>query len=92
MLYQAKQSFNIEGGIKTIYAKQKLKQHMTTKSPLQKILKGILHTEDERMGIIKSQKKSRKVIGEYNKISCTHINPYTRKTTKLQELPHISQY
>jgi hypothetical protein len=26
--------------------KQKLKQYMATKSPLQKILQGILHTED----------------------------------------------
>jgi hypothetical protein len=37
---------------------------MTTKPPLQKILQGILHTENEskqnqeRMGIIKPQKKS----------------------------------
>jgi hypothetical protein len=43
---------------------------MTTKSALQKILKGILHTEDENKhshettGIIKSQKKSRYVIRE----------------------------
>jgi hypothetical protein len=41
---------------------------MTTKPPLQKIPKGILHTEDEnkhsheRMGIIKPQDKSRQVI------------------------------
>jgi hypothetical protein len=38
--------------------KQKLKQYMITKPPLQKILKGIPHTDDEnkpspeRMGII----------------------------------------
>jgi hypothetical protein len=43
---------------------------MITKPPLQKILKGILHTEDkdkhsqERMGIIKSQQMSRQVIRE----------------------------
>jgi hypothetical protein len=43
---------------------------MTDKSPLQKILKGILHLEDEnkhsyeRMGIIKSQEKNREVIRE----------------------------
>jgi hypothetical protein len=43
---------------------------MTTKQPLQIILKGILQTEvenkhsHERMGIIKHQEKSRKVIRE----------------------------
>jgi hypothetical protein len=31
--------------------KQKLKQYMTTKPQLQKILKGILHTEDENKHI-----------------------------------------
>jgi hypothetical protein len=42
---------------------------MTTKPVLQKILKGSLHTEDEnkhsheRMGVVKSQEKSRQVIG-----------------------------
>jgi hypothetical protein len=43
---------------------------MTTKPPLQKILQGILHTEDEskqnhkRMGSIKSQEKKRQGIRE----------------------------
>jgi hypothetical protein len=43
---------------------------MTTKPPLQKILKGILHREDEnkhnheRMGIMKSQDNNRQVIRE----------------------------
>jgi hypothetical protein len=37
---------------------------MTTKPPLQKILKGILQSEDENMGIIKPQEKSRQVIIE----------------------------
>jgi hypothetical protein len=69
MLYPAKLSFKIEGGIKTFHDKQKLKQYMTTKKPLQ-ILKGILHKQDEnkhsqeRMGIIKPQEKSRQVIRE----------------------------
>jgi hypothetical protein len=63
ILYPAKLSFNIDGAIKIFYDKQKLKQHMTTKPPIQKILQGILHTEDEskqnheRTGSIKSQKK-----------------------------------
>jgi hypothetical protein len=43
---------------------------MPTNPPLQKILQGILHTEDEskqnheRMGIIKPQEKKRKAIRE----------------------------
>jgi hypothetical protein len=40
-------SFKIEGEIKTFHDKQKLKQYMTTKPSLQKIQKGIPHTEDE---------------------------------------------
>jgi hypothetical protein len=47
ILYPGKLSFKIFGGIKVFYDKQKLKQYMTTKPPLQKILKVILHTEDE---------------------------------------------
>jgi hypothetical protein len=51
-------SFKIEGRIKFFQDKQKLKPIITTKPALQKILKGILHREDEnkhsheRMGII----------------------------------------
>jgi hypothetical protein len=47
MLYSAKLSFKIDGAIKVFHNKQKLKQYMTTKPPLQKILQGILHTENE---------------------------------------------
>jgi hypothetical protein len=63
ILYLAKLPFKIDGAIKIFHDKQKLKQYMTTKSPLQKILQGILHTENEnkqnheRTGSIKSQKK-----------------------------------
>jgi hypothetical protein len=41
MLYPAKLSFKIDGAIKIFHDKQKLKQHSTTKPPLQKILQGI---------------------------------------------------
>jgi hypothetical protein len=41
-----KLSLKIDGGIKVFHDKQKLKQ-VTTKPPLQKILKGILDTEDQ---------------------------------------------
>jgi hypothetical protein len=43
ILYTAKLSFKIDGAIKVFHDKQKLKQYMTTQSPLQKILQGILH-------------------------------------------------
>jgi hypothetical protein len=45
-LNPAKLSFKIYGGIKIFHDKQKIKQYMTTKPLLQKILQGILHTED----------------------------------------------
>jgi hypothetical protein len=68
IFYPAQQPFKIEGGIKIFHDEQKWKQYMTIKPSLQKILKGILHTEDEnkdsheRIRIIKPQEKSRQVI------------------------------
>jgi hypothetical protein len=65
-LYPAKQSFKIDGAIEFFHDKQKLKQYMTTKPPLQKILQGILHTHNEskenheRAGSTKPQEKKRK--------------------------------
>jgi hypothetical protein len=47
ILYPAKLSFKIDGEIKVFHDKQKLKQYVTTKPPLQKILQGILQTESE---------------------------------------------
>jgi hypothetical protein len=52
ILYPAKLSFKIlsfkiDGAIKAFHDKQKLKQYVTTKPELQKILQGILHTENE---------------------------------------------
>jgi hypothetical protein len=47
ILYPAKVSFKIDGTIKVFHDKQKLKQYMTTKTPLQKIFQGILHTDNE---------------------------------------------
>jgi hypothetical protein len=63
ILYLEKLSFKIDGAIKVFHDKQKQKQYMTTKPPLQKILQEILHTENEskqnheRTGSTKSQKK-----------------------------------
>jgi hypothetical protein len=71
ILYPAKLSFKIDGAIKVFHDKQKLKQCMTTKPQLQKILQGILHTESEskqnhkRTGSTKPQEKKRQGIKEY---------------------------
>jgi hypothetical protein len=65
ILYPAKLSIKIDGAIKVFHDKQKIKQYMTTKPPLQKILQGILHTENkiiqnhERTGSTKPQEKKR---------------------------------
>jgi hypothetical protein len=67
ILYAAKLSLKIERGTKIFQDKKKVKQCITTESPLQKTLKGILHTDEnkhshKRMGTIKPQEKSRQVI------------------------------
>jgi hypothetical protein len=65
ILYPAKLLFKIDGTIKVFHEKQKLKQYMTTKPPLQTILQGILHTDNEskqnheRAGNTKLQEKKR---------------------------------
>jgi hypothetical protein len=70
ILYPAKLSFKIDGAIKVFHDKQKLKQYMTNKPPLQKILQRFLHTENEskqnyaRTGSTKPQKKKRQGIRE----------------------------
>jgi vacuolar-type H+-ATPase catalytic subunit A/Vma1 len=65
ILYAEKLSFKIDGSIKVFHDKQKLKQYVTTKPPLQKILQGILHKESEtqhnheRAGSTKLQEKKK---------------------------------
>jgi hypothetical protein len=72
MLYPAKLPFKIDGAIKIFQNKQTLKQYMTSKPPLQKTLKGVLHREDERKqnhkrtGSIKPQEKKRQGIREWH--------------------------
>jgi hypothetical protein len=66
IFYPAKLSFKIDGAIKVFNDKQKIKQYITTKPPLQKILQGILHRENEskqnheRTGSTKPQEMKRK--------------------------------
>jgi hypothetical protein len=47
LLYPGKLPLKIDEAIKIFHDKQKLKQYMTTKLPLEKILQGILHREDK---------------------------------------------
>jgi hypothetical protein len=47
IVYPAKLSFKIDGAIKVFQDKQKLKQNMTIKPPLENTFQGILHTESE---------------------------------------------
>jgi hypothetical protein len=47
ILYPVKLSFKIDGSIRVFQDKHKLKQYVTIKSPLQKILQGLLHIENE---------------------------------------------
>jgi hypothetical protein len=51
ILYQEKLSFKIDAALKIFHDKQKLKQYLTTNPPPQKILQGILHTENESIQI-----------------------------------------
>jgi hypothetical protein len=72
--YTAKLSFKIDEAIKDFHDKQNLKQYLTTKPPLQKILQGIQHTKNEskkkkekhheRIGSTKPQKKKRQGLRE----------------------------
>jgi hypothetical protein len=65
ILYPRKLSFKIDGTIKVFHDKQKLKQCMTTKPPVQNIFQEILHTDNkskqnhERAGNTKPQEKKR---------------------------------
>jgi hypothetical protein len=65
--YPTKLSFKTHGAIKIFHDKQKLNQYMTTKPPLQKMLLGILHTEEESKQnhkCTKPQEKKRQGIRE----------------------------
>jgi hypothetical protein len=47
LVYPVKLSYLIEGETKTFHNKEKLKEFENIKSALQKILKGLLHIEEE---------------------------------------------
>ena len=46
LLYPAKLSFKIEGEIKSLQDKEKLKEFITTKPVIQEMLKGLLQEEE----------------------------------------------
>jgi hypothetical protein len=92
ILYPAKLSFKIDGTIKVFHDKQKLKQYMTTKTQLQKILQGILNTENEskqnheRAGNTKPQEKKRQE-SKSNIDSTTH-NQTLNQQRQLHDRDH----
>jgi hypothetical protein len=97
--YPAKQSFKIDGEIKNFIDKQKLKQYMTMKPPLQSILQGILHIEDEhkqnheKVDSIKLQKKIQEIRVALVQLSDAHNQALKQKEpTNWQESSHTYQY
>jgi hypothetical protein len=92
LFYLAKLSFKIDGTIKVFHDKQKLKQYMTNKPLLQKILQGILHTENESKQTMKGQaipnhrrRKGKKV--QHNTDSATH-NQTFKQHRQLHDRDH----
>jgi hypothetical protein len=77
ILYPAKLSFKIDVTIKVFHDKQKIKQYITTKPPLQKILQGILHTENESKKTMRGQAppNHRRRKDKEHQLSCTQSNP-----------------
>jgi hypothetical protein len=92
ILYTEKLSFKIDGAIKVFHDKQKLKQYVTTKPPLQKFLQGILHKENEnkqnheRTGSTKTQEKKEKKV-ESNIDSAAH-NQTLKQQKQLNDRDH----
>jgi hypothetical protein len=93
ILYSVKLSLKIDGAIKGIHNKQKLKQYMTTKPLLQKILQGILHTENKANKNTKGQaipnhrrRKGKK--GKSNIHSATH-NQTLNQQRHLNDKDHL---
>jgi inner membrane protein involved in colicin E2 resistance len=86
ILYQVNLSFKTEGEIKTFQDKQKLKQHVTTKPPQQKILVGILHTEDENKCYFISHERMEilKLKGRPDKYSESRTHKPLHKSNKKQ--------
>jgi hypothetical protein len=84
--------FKIDGAIKVFHDKQKLKQYITTKPPIPKMLQGILHKENERIqnhertgSTDHSRRKGKKV--ESNIDSAAH-NQTLKKQRQLNDRNH----
>jgi hypothetical protein len=66
---------------------------MITKSALQKILKGILHSENENMTMERWELLNLNRIADKELETSIKLASHTQTLTiKWQELPHISQY
>jgi hypothetical protein len=93
ILYPAKLPFKIDGAINVYHDKQKLKQYVTIKPPLQKILQGILHKESEtqhnheKAGSTKIQEKKKKV--ESNLSLGTHNQTFKQLRQQNDRNHHI---
>jgi hypothetical protein len=87
ILYPAKLSFKIDEAIKVFHDKQKPKQYMTTKPPLQKILQGICIQKMKANKTMKGQsvpnhRRRRDKELESNMIQLHIIKPLNKKTSK----------
>jgi hypothetical protein len=92
ILYPAKLSFKIDGAIKVFHDNQKLRQYMTTKPPLQKILQEFCTYKMKAKKTMKGQavpnqrrRKCQKV--ESNIDSVTH-NQTLKKQKELNDRNH----
>jgi hypothetical protein len=77
ILYPAKLSFKLDGAMTVFHDKHELKQYMTIKPPLQKILQGILHIENE---------------SKQNHVRTDSTNPRRRKNKKSENNINSAAY
>jgi hypothetical protein len=81
----------LDGAIKVFHDKEKLKQYMTTKPPIQKILQGILHTKSEskqnhkEQAVPKHRRKGKKVGSSID--SATH-NQMLKQQRQINDRNH----
>jgi hypothetical protein len=92
IIYPAKLSFKMVGAIKNFHDKQKLKRYMTTKPPLQKILKEYCTQNMKEYKTVKEQavpndrrRKDKKVESNIN--SAAH-NPTLKQQKQLNDRNH----
>jgi hypothetical protein len=93
--YSTQLSFKIDGAIKVFHDKQKLKQYITTKPPLQKIHQGILQTESKQnheRTLTPNHRRRKDKESESNSNSAAHNQTLKQQKQLSQESPHTYQY